>query len=41
MPLLYDGGGKAKMYYDSGLSTLPKVGGFFEKVGGERRAKRG
>jgi hypothetical protein len=26
---------------DAGLSTLSKVGGYFEKVGGERRAKRG
>ena len=25
----------------AGLSTLSKVGGYFEKVGGERRAKRG
>ena len=24
-----------------GLSTLSKVGGYFEKVSGERRAKRG
>jgi hypothetical protein len=26
--------------YITGLSTLSKVGGYFEKAGGERRAKR-
>jgi hypothetical protein len=30
-----------KTTYLSGLSTLSKVGGYFEKVGGEQRAKRG
>jgi hypothetical protein len=28
-------------YTFTGLSTLSKVGGYFEKVGGEWRAKRG
>jgi hypothetical protein len=28
-------------YGSAGLSTLSKVGGYFEKVGVERRAQRG
>jgi hypothetical protein len=32
---------KSTFGVSTGLSTLSKVGGYFEKVGGERRAKRG